>query len=102
MKNTYVNCVTVYVNWRRNSDCAIVHSMSSVIDNQYGLESDVIILTSLKRTLQFALSLSVSVLKRFDCIVLKKTIEKMHLADPRKKMINANNNGCFETPVTVK
>ena len=69
MKNMYVNCVTIYVNWRRNSDCAIVHSMSSVIDNQYGLESDVIILTSLKRTLQFALSLSVSVLKRFDCIV---------------------------------
>ena len=76
--------------------------MISIIGYQWDLESDVIILTSLKRTLQFALSLSVSVLKRFDCIVLKKTIEKMHLADPRKKMINANNNGCFETPVTVK
>ena len=50
---------------RRNSNCSIVHSMNSINDHQWGLKNDIIIVTSLIRTLRSVPS--VSVLERFDC-----------------------------------
>ena len=40
-------------------------------------------------------------IKEIRLYCIKENYWKKHLADPRKMMINANNNVCFETPVTA-
>ena len=41
-------------------------------------------------------------IKEIRLYCIKENYWKKHLADPRKKIINANYNACFRTPVTVK
>ena len=84
------------------TSCQILHV--SLVTSSYSIcfrEDSVLSKTgtSLIRTLR-SVPFGVRI-KEIRLYYIKENYWKKHLADSRKKMINANNNACFETPVTA-